>query len=117
MKSSETAKPLLPPNFRWLVSLGVVSIVAMGAGVLYFTRPPSAVTVVAVAASANRTPVQFDVLSASDYEECDRKQCTHHQRRMHKRRDRDRQLYLKLVNSVTQEKLPRPNKSALSGIN
>jgi HlyD family secretion protein len=39
-QDSQVDKPsLFPPNLRWLIGLGIASMVAMGAGVVYFTRP------------------------------------------------------------------------------
>jgi HlyD family secretion protein len=35
---------LFPPNLRWLVALGITSVMAMGAGVVYVTRPTTTQT-------------------------------------------------------------------------
>lgn len=48
---------LFPPNLRWLVALGITSVMAMGAGVVYVTRPTTTQTpVVSTQVSQPVTP-------------------------------------------------------------
>ncbi|MBE9201489.1 MULTISPECIES: ABC exporter membrane fusion protein [unclassified Nodularia (in: cyanobacteria)] len=48
---------LFPPNLRWLVALGITSVMGMGAGVVYVTRPKTSPTpVVSTQVSPPVTP-------------------------------------------------------------